>query len=1139
MAELNLGTLQVDIVADGTAAINELEDVTDAAESAGERIAEMAGSAESAEENMDALGDSAGGAGNQLEDMAGAAGGAAERTDGLGQAANRTGDRLSKLQKQLETVGKGLTKYVTTPIVAMYTAATKGAADLVETVGKTEVVFGQFYDRVDKWSQSSIETMGVARSTALDMASLYGDMATGMGFGQEAAADMAMELSSLAADMASFKNISIDVAQTALKSVFTGETESLKNLGVVMTQANLQAYAMSQGITKNIADMTQAEQVTLRYNYVLAQTTNAQGDFARTGDSLSNQSRKLGQTVKQLGETFGTLLIPKVTEIVSWLQGAAQRLMELDDGTKNTILTIGAVVAAAGPMLLALSKTLKLITALKAAMAASTFGPAALAIMGAVGAAGLLVAAFNRTKKEIDTTSESYQKMKKLLDDNLQTTVEVDSSQLDGIEDKTVTVTLTAKGEAVLQTARETIARLKSKEFQGALVIDGDTDAAQKALDNLETAVNAMLAGDGSVAELQAAIDACEELTVSPAMDAGKKRELVAALAELKGQLKDMGNVDVNFRYVDGGGSQKFQTFIDEVNELGWEAKTFEVTGKFDVSEATIDEINEYATALTNAATATGEYKDAVEAANNLLDQQTAAKMQEITNQATEQIREQAILFNSGIIDETTYNAAVQTIVDGATKEKEALEATAAAAKETNDILANGKRGDDAAYLAQISAQLYSGETISTEDWKGATAAIKETVEAEGDLTAQQTDAKVALEGLKNTAVDSFGQMIAAQEEYNAAMNDAADVEAQADQMEKRAAAAEKLAEQFDALRETLVVLGDTEAAIEAVAYAMAESEEEAAALKDQMLEMFTGGDGQLMDWETAFNSISEYIAAMENEGKLSQDKADELRTQAQTAREEAVQSFGDSMAQIQQAFGLTSEGLQELLGAIAASGVEIDPAAVELISGVQSMISEVATTLSDGKTETADGVSEMIGAVGDAKSDAEAQGRPVGAAITAGITSGLNSGTGTLYSTVRRIVANAIKTAKAEAKIASPSKRMRDEVGRMLIRGMDVGAKLEMPSVLSGMRENMNKIISGAQAVVNRGNYTVPAVDSVGRWSGIDYQKMGDALAGAVQDTPVALVVNDKAIARTTSEATGRAQAIRAQRINAGKGRW
>lgn len=943
------------------------------------------------------------------------------------------GGLVSEVQAQAEKIGSGWSKYITTPIVAMYTAATKGAADLVETVGKTEVVFGQFYDRVDKWSQSSIETMGVARSTALDMASLYGDMATGMGFGQEAAADMAMELSSLAADMASFKNISIDMAQTALKSVFTGETESLKNLGVVMTQANLQAYALSQGITKNITSMTQAEQVTLRYNYVLAQTTNAQGDFKRTGDSLSNQSRKLGQTVKQLGETFGTLLIPKVTEAVSWLQGAAQRLAELDDGTKNTILTIGAVVAAAGPMLLTLSKTLKLITALKAAMAASTFGPAALAIMGAVGAAGLLVAAFNRTKKEIDTTTESYQRMKKLLDDNLQTTVEVDGSQLENLEDKTITVTAVAEGD-----------------------------------------------------------------------------------------------------------TEKVQAFIDKVEELGWEPKTFEVTGKFDVSETTIDDINNYATALTNAATATGEYKDAVDAANNLLDQQTAAKMQEITNQATEQIREQAILFNSGIIDETTYNSAVQTIVDGATAEKEALEATAEAAKATNDILANGKRGDDAAYLAQTAAQLYAGETISADDWKGTAAAIAEAAKAGKDMTAYQTDAKVTMEGLKNTTVDSYNQMIAAKQAYDDAMSSADATEKGADEALKRADYAQQQIELLNTMRmEYIPFSADVSQAIDKMVADMGGGVEEAEALREQLTALFSGDDGQLVDMSEYGQWVIDASAALATEAEAAQNRAEELHTEAQTAREEAAQSFGDSMEQIQQNVNLTDEELQGLLSTIAATGVEIDPATVELISGVQSMVTEVATTLKDGGPEVADGVSEMIGAVGNAKSDAEAQGRPVGAAITAGITSGLNSGTGTLYSTVRRIVANAIKTAKAEAKIASPSKRMRDEVGRMLIRGMDVGAKLEMPSLLSGMKENMNKIISGAQAVVNRGSYTVPAVDSVGRWGGIDYQKMGDALAGAVQDTPVALVVNDKAIARTTSEATGRAQAIRAQRINAGKGRW
>lgn len=1096
MAELRLPTLSIAIDANGRAAIQEIKGVGAAANSAGESAQRLAAGANQADESLNRVGDTA----------------------------QRTGSRLEEIQKSAEKLGSSLTKYLTLPIVAAYTASVKGAADLVETVGKTEVVFGQFYDKIDKWSQNSIQTMGVARSTALDMASLYGDMATGMGFAQEAAADMAMQLSSLAADMASFKNISIDTAQTALKSVFTGETESLKNLGVVMTQANLQAYALSQGIEKNIADMTQAEQVTLRYNYVMAQTVNAQGDFARTGDSLSNQSRKLVQTVKQLGETMGTLLIPKVTSVVNSLQSAAQWLAELDSGTQNTILTIGMAVAAVGPMLIAGTKLLKLITAIKAALAASTLGPITLAVMGAVAAAGLLATAVNSSKKEIDETTESYKRMKKILEG--------------GIESDAVEIKISADGEQALTDAKAIIAKLKSDEYKGTLVIDGDTGEADQALDALESAVNAMLSGNGSLAELQAAVDRCKQLSISPEIDPQKQLELEQALVDLRGTLVKLGNIDVIFNYKEEGDSGKFQTFIDEVNGLGWESKTFTATGEFTVSESTLDEIEEYSNALAAAASATGDYGTAVEALNRLLDQRLGDQMQEITDQADEAIREQARLYNNGIIDEATYNSNVQTILDGAQEAKEALEEEAKQAKELNEILNNGERGDDYGYVAQQYAELYKGEKISDEDWQGAVAHLKEAAEAGEDLTESQTEAAIALEGLKQRSVESYNAMIAAKEAYDQAMSGASDKDAQAEEADALAERADQLQDYLGELEIYRQHASSTEDAINQIATAFGGSEEEAAQLKETLTGLLSDEDGNLVGTEGLLAKITEAQDGLENEKNKATEKAETLRTEAETVRTEAAEAFSSSMEQIQDAVGLSTTGINELLGVITSAGVTVSSTDAEMIAGISGLIDSAATTLEDGKPEVANGVSEMLGGIADKKSEAEGQGSEVGSAITSGITAGLDSGTNALYRKVRSIVNEAIKQAKKAAEINSPSRRMRDEVGKMFIRGFSEGMDEEMPDLLSGVTENMNRVISGAQAVVNRGAYTFPATESA-KPSGIDYQRMGEALSDAVQDTPVALVVKDKEIARTTSEATARQQAIRAQRINRGKGRW
>lgn len=156
--------------------------------------------------------------------------------------------------------------------------------------------------------------MGLSAQAALDSAALYGDMAVGMGISEDKAKDMSMKLTQLSADLASYKNISNDMSKTALKGVFTGETESLKNLGIVMTQAQLSEYALSKGIKKKIKDMKEAELVQLRYNYVLSKTINAQGDFERTGGGFANQSRKFGEIIKEAQTKIGFALLPKIEE---------------------------------------------------------------------------------------------------------------------------------------------------------------------------------------------------------------------------------------------------------------------------------------------------------------------------------------------------------------------------------------------------------------------------------------------------------------------------------------------------------------------------------------------------------------------------------------------------------------------------------------------------------------------------------------------------------------------------------------------------------------------------------------------------------------------------------------------------------
>lgn len=193
------------------------------------------------------------------------------------------------------------------------------ASDLTEVQNVVETAFGTMSSQVDAWAKNSIKQFGMSELAAKRMASTYMAMNAGMGLNGQGAADMAMRTAERAADISSFYNKSIDESDTMLKSIWTGETESLKQIGVVMTQTNLDAYALANGFGKTTQQMTQSEQVMLRYQYVMNQTRLAAGDFVKTQDSWANQTRILSEQWKQFLGIIGQGLIQVLTPALKFL----------------------------------------------------------------------------------------------------------------------------------------------------------------------------------------------------------------------------------------------------------------------------------------------------------------------------------------------------------------------------------------------------------------------------------------------------------------------------------------------------------------------------------------------------------------------------------------------------------------------------------------------------------------------------------------------------------------------------------------------------------------------------------------------------------------------------------------------------
>jgi len=273
---------------------------------------------------------------------------------GIGTATERLTEKLKKAGEKMGRIGKSMTTYLTLPLAAIAGASIKMASDFTESLNKVDVAFKGSSKEVRKFAETTLETFGIAEGTALDMAALFGDMGTSMGVPTDKAADLATAMVGLAGDMSSFKNIGIKEVTTALNGVFTGETESLKRMGIVMTIANLKAFALTRGMSDNIEAMTQAQKVQLRYAYILSVTKNAQGDFARTSDQSANQMRIFSESVKELSVAFGEILLPYFTKAITYVNKVVKAFVNLSPATKKIIVVVAGLVAVLGPLLIGL-----------------------------------------------------------------------------------------------------------------------------------------------------------------------------------------------------------------------------------------------------------------------------------------------------------------------------------------------------------------------------------------------------------------------------------------------------------------------------------------------------------------------------------------------------------------------------------------------------------------------------------------------------------------------------------------------------------------------------------------------------------------------------------------------------------------
>jgi phage-related minor tail protein len=300
---------------------------------------------------------------------------------------------LTALSQQLKTIGdkmtsigKSMTQKVTAPIVAGYTVAAKYASDYEENLNKIDVAFGSNSQAVKDWANTARTEFGLSKVQATEAAAAFGALGKGIGLSEKDAANMSTTLAGLSADLGSYFNTGVDESAKALEGIFTGESEALKKFGVVMTDTNLEKFAADQGLVWK--KMDQGEKTMLRYQYVLAKTKDAQGDYSRTSDGTANSIKTFQASIQDLATAIGTNLLPIITPIIQKITEWVNKFNELPAPVQKVITVIGLIVAVLGPVLVIIGTLISAIGSIISVI--STVGPI---IAGVAGPIGIAVAA--------------------------------------------------------------------------------------------------------------------------------------------------------------------------------------------------------------------------------------------------------------------------------------------------------------------------------------------------------------------------------------------------------------------------------------------------------------------------------------------------------------------------------------------------------------------------------------------------------------------------------------------------------------------------------------------------------------------------------------------------------------------------
>lgn len=1007
----------------------------------------------------------------------------------VGEASKREANKVESSWKKtgeaLTSLGKTLSLSISAPLTAAGVACVKLASDLTETLGKTEVVFGDLSDTVIAWSETSVESMGLAQETALNMASTYGDLGTAMGLSVNEATNMSMSLVQLGADMASFKNISIERANVALQAIYTGETESLKAMGIVMTEANLEQFAMAQGCEKTYKSMSQTEKVMLRYKYVMSMTTNAQGDFVRTGDSLANQSRKLGENIKQLGASFGKILEPTITSVISTINGLVSWISGLDEGVKRIIITVAEIVAAVPVIITAIGGVILVVDKLKVAFVGLMANPVAAWITGITVAITALVAIITTVKGAIDEYNASIAELK----------------------DKEITV----------KTNYETLIKVSQDENQSIDDVINDIDAAIAAAQSageLVAKIATVEDDDRNVDSVIASIDSALKAKELECQIAGKKKENDATWQELNALRAGILNGTITIYGEDGNGTlAKLDDAIKRVDGdlaalKAYEENVIKPRVEFETQTAQehadalyekcgeiagIDTNIEFAFSVSNLGSAEGgdgvmgalfqaiataedwtaDLTSVQEAFDNLIEKQKTF----IISMSASQMYTAWAAYEQGKITLDELYSSWDASIAQCQAFTEKLDAESDTAGVLQDRLKNGMTPDDKPAvldflenMVELNPELINTKT-NAEQAATASGAISEYLKAGATNTDAMRGSIVELNsGLNGLGDDMENKITSAYDKYSGSVDEAN--KKQEESLKALDDSKAKQEEQYKALTTYADYLqmygGNASKAVQAMS-------EMCPSLLEKVVEYY-GSTDELMKQNAVdlLNAQLDLQREITTAEKDTQAQRQAIIEEGNQARLDAETQLGEDLSSITS--GLDTQTLLAIKEQCEAIGNQEGIAYVDRLLGMEGYCRTAEGMVEQNGFNIVSLNQQTLGEVAGLTPAAKDAGQSVGSNLGEGMYNGIDGWTKRIADKARQAIKKAVAAARQEADIHSPSRKTRDLIGKPFAQGIEEGIEDYTPNLLRSTRNSMNAIITAGTGTVNSNYKLQPA---------------------------------------------------------------